>query len=125
MNKTKKILAMAAPLFILAGCYDQYVLDYDYSAVYVANQYDLRTLVVGEGMKFDFGVVLGGVMNNSQDRTIRFEIDDELVNREILRNYLCNDYEVLCAADGTEALRLMRERKDSLSLVLLDLLETR
>lgn len=83
MNKTKKILAMAAPLFILAGCYDQYVLDYDYSAVYVANQYDLRTLVVGEGMKFDFGVVLGGVMNNSQDRTIRFEIDDELVNGDL------------------------------------------
>ena len=49
-------------------------------------------------------------------------VDDELVNREILRNYLCNDYEVLCAADGMEALRLMRERKDSLSLVLLDLL---
>ena len=49
-------------------------------------------------------------------------VDDELVNREILRNYLCNDYEVLCAADGTEALRLMRERKDALSLVLLDLL---
>ena len=49
-------------------------------------------------------------------------VDDELINREILKNYLCNDYEVLCAANGTEALALMHEHKDSLSLVLLDLL---
>ena len=49
-------------------------------------------------------------------------VDDELINREILKNYLCNDYEVLCAANGTEALSLMHEHKDSLSLVLLDLL---
>ena len=49
-------------------------------------------------------------------------VDDEMINREILSSYLCDDYEVLCAADGTEALSLMREHKDSLSLVLLDLL---
>ena len=48
--------------------------------------------------------------------------DDEWINREILGNILKDDYEVLFAADGAEALTLIRENKDMLSLVLLDLL---
>ncbi len=79
MEKMKKIFLLPLALFTLAGCYDEYVKDYDYSAVYVASQYDLRSLVVGEGMKFDFGVVLAGVMDNAEDRTVRFVLDDELV----------------------------------------------
>ena len=37
-------------------------MDYDYNAVYVAYQYDLRTFVVGEGMKFDFTAALAGIV---------------------------------------------------------------
>ena len=83
MKKIIRILAMAAPVFAVWGCYEPYVVDYDYSAVYVAYQYDLRSLVVGEGMKFDFGAVLGGVINNDRDRTIRFEVSDELVTGDL------------------------------------------
>lgn len=83
MNTTKKILAIAVPLFMLVGCYDPYVLDYEYSGVYVANQYDLRTFVVGEGMKFELGTVLGGVISNTQDRNVRFVIDDNLVTEDL------------------------------------------
>ncbi len=48
--------------------------------------------------------------------------DDEWINREILGNLLKDDYEVLFASDGMETLSMIRENKDMLSLVLLDLL---
>ena len=49
-------------------------------------------------------------------------VDDEMVNREILGAMLQDEYELLFACDGAEALRVMRENKDTLSLVLLDIL---
>ena len=48
-------------------------------------------------------------------------VDDEQVNREILGLITGEDYEVLYAADGREALEVMRLNADFLSLVLLDL----
>lgn len=47
--------------------------------------------------------------------------DDEPINREILGAILGNDYEVIFACDGEETLKLIRENRDVLSLVLLDL----
>ncbi len=61
------------------ACYSPYVKDYDYSAVYIAYQYDLRSLIVGEGMSFNIGAVLGGVINNNTDRTVEFTVDDALL----------------------------------------------
>ena len=55
------------------------------------------------------------------EKRIILVADDELINREILSEYLRDDYEVLPAKDGVEAMHFIRERKDSLSLVLLDL----
>ena len=49
-------------------------------------------------------------------------VDDEALNRELLGAILEGDYEVLYAADGLEALQIIRENKDTLSLVLLDLM---
>ena len=61
MNTTKKILAIAVPLFMLVGCYDPYVLDYEYSGVYVANQYDL---VFENGIGFQsYGTLIAFRMN--------------------------------------------------------------
>ncbi len=48
--------------------------------------------------------------------------DDEMINREILAAILREDYEILFAADGEETIEKMREYKDTLSLVLLDVL---
>ena len=47
--------------------------------------------------------------------------DDEMINRAILGNLLETEYEVLYAADGREALEVMRANRGTLSLVLLDL----
>ena len=48
--------------------------------------------------------------------------DDEFVNREILRGILQDDYELIFAETGEEALNETRRNKDTLSLVLLDLI---
>lgn len=47
--------------------------------------------------------------------------EDELINREILREILQDEYELLFAENGEEALEVVRRCKNVLSLVLLDL----
>ncbi len=48
--------------------------------------------------------------------------DDELINRELLGMMLEEDFDVLYACDGEEAIEKIRENADTLSLVLLDLM---
>lgn len=48
-------------------------------------------------------------------------VDDAEVNREILRVILEDDYDVIMAADGEEALDALKRRQDDVSAVLLDL----
>lgn len=73
-------LASLLCLATLTGCYDDYVEDYDYSGVYIAYQYDLRSFIVGEGMQFEIGSVLGGVLANERDRSVYYVLDDDLVD---------------------------------------------
>ncbi|MBQ6126176.1 MAG: response regulator, partial [Erysipelotrichaceae bacterium] len=49
-------------------------------------------------------------------------VDDELINRNILGEILKTEYDVLYAEDGLQALQMIRENRDTLSLVLLDIL---
>ncbi len=49
-------------------------------------------------------------------------VDDQEINRDVLGLILENDYEVLYAENGREALEIMRERIDDLLIVLLDLI---
>ena len=49
-------------------------------------------------------------------------VDDQELNRDILGMILEDDYELLYAENGREALELMNERADELSIVLLDLM---
>ena len=56
------------------------------------------------------------------DRRTILVVEDEAVNREILETILKADYNVILAEDGAQALLRLREHRDSLSLVLLDLI---
>ena len=47
--------------------------------------------------------------------------DDEMINREILGELLKNDYELIYAADGREAVEQSQRHQESLALILLDL----
>ena len=49
-------------------------------------------------------------------------VEDEFVNRELLRMYLENEYELIFAETGAEAVESIRAHLDTLSLVLLDLI---
>lgn len=48
--------------------------------------------------------------------------DDEMINREILGAMLSDDYDVMFAEDGVRTLEMMRQNRETLSLVLLDIL---
>ena len=48
--------------------------------------------------------------------------DDEMINREMLSMILQDAYEVIFAENGREALQKMRTHRETLSIVLLDLL---
>lgn len=63
-----------------SACYDDYIRDYEYDAIYFPYQHDVRTFVVGEGMKIKFGVALGGVRENTRDRIINYQLDNSLIS---------------------------------------------
>ena len=63
--------------------------------------------------------------NLSTRRRTVLIVDDEEINREILGLSLEDDYELLFAGDGIEALEVMRDHSETLSLVLLDLMMPR
>ena len=81
----KKYLFILAATAALTSCYDDYVKDNDTQAVGFANQTDVRSVIVGEGMKFSTRVALGGTIENSVDRPISFEIDYSLVSDATLQ----------------------------------------
>lgn len=49
-------------------------------------------------------------------------VDDEFINREILKSILENDYSLIEACNGQEAIDLYRANEEDLSLVLLDMM---
>ena len=51
--------------------------------------------------------------------------DDEMVNREILAHILGSEYEIIKAADGVEAYEKANEYKNTLALIMLDLIMPR
>lgn len=49
-------------------------------------------------------------------------VEDEWINREILGNILQGEYDVVCAENGRQAVDILNEDADSISLILLDLM---
>ena len=48
--------------------------------------------------------------------------DDEMINRELLQNILSDEYDVLMAEDGEMAYDVIKQNRNTLSLILLDLM---
>lgn len=76
---------MACLLLSLAACepYEDYIKDFDYSAVYFGTQKPLRTLVTREDesqLEFKLGVVLAGLRENKTDQWATFEVDTTLLD---------------------------------------------
>jgi hypothetical protein len=93
----KKILAFIVLSIVMVSCYEDYILDYTYTGIYFPYQQDVRTFVVGEGMKFEVGAALGGVRKNTIDRNVSFILDNSLITPALLakmqsagQNYIKN-----------------------------------
>ncbi len=80
----KNAIIILAALFALTSCYGSYIKDSTSQGVGFANNVDVRTVVVGEGMKFSTGVALAGIINNGEDRTVNYTVDESLVGENAL-----------------------------------------
>lgn len=61
----------------------------------------------------------GHCMSSSLEKIL--VVDDSEMNREILKDMLGEEYEIVEAEDGIKAIEIMKERHKELSLVLLDM----
>lgn len=81
----KKLLVACVLLTgIMTSCYKDYIEDFAYTSIYFMYQTNVRTFVVGEGMKIEVGAALGGTRENTRDRVVNFSMDDKLVTADIL-----------------------------------------
>jgi hypothetical protein len=80
----KKIGIVLMLVAVMVSCYDDYISDFDYNGIYFPYQTDVRSFVVGEGMKIEIGASLGGVRENTKDRMVTFSIDNSLANAATL-----------------------------------------
>jgi hypothetical protein len=98
----KKIIIVVLALvisFLSCDRYDDYIHDFDYSAVYFATQRPLRTIVARDVMQFKFGVAVGGLRELNTEHWAKFVIDTTL----------------LSIVPGASALKLLPEAYYSLS----------
>jgi hypothetical protein len=80
----KKILAIVILSVAMVSCYEDYIYDFDYTGVYFPYQMNVRTFVVGEGMKVQVGAALSGVRENTFNRDVNFVLDNSLITPSLL-----------------------------------------
>jgi hypothetical protein len=112
----KKILAILLISVAMVSCYEDYLLDYDYSAIYFPFQQDVRTFVIGEGMKFEVGAALGGLRENNVDRNVGFEFKTSLITAaQLLSMQSSSQAHVKVPTTGLTALQMLPSSHYSLS----------
>lgn len=80
----KKITAFIAVCLGLTACYEDFIFDYDYSAIYTMYQYDLRTFIPEEeDLQLSFSVALAGVIENERDRKVQVVLDNDLLGSDL------------------------------------------
>ncbi len=84
----KKIALALIMFFLLVSCYDEFRTDYGYTTVafpsVTGNSSTAgvlgRTVVKNEGLKLDIGVYIAGVLENEEDRWVKFVVDPTLMS---------------------------------------------
>ncbi len=77
----KKIFLFLTISLMCMSCskWDDYIKDYDFTAVYFSYQNQLRTIVADDDMSFEFGVYMGGRRENTRDEWATYKIVPELL----------------------------------------------
>jgi hypothetical protein len=73
------LLCLLALGFFSCEKYEDYIKDYDFSAVYFATQKPLRTIVAYDDMSFKVGVALAGKRVNNEAEWVSYSIDPSLL----------------------------------------------
>jgi hypothetical protein len=83
----KKIVLAFIMISLLASCYDPFRIDYPYTTVAFTSVKGNattdgvlgRSVVKNEGLKLDIGVYLSGVLENTKQRSVTFQIDPTIL----------------------------------------------
>jgi hypothetical protein len=80
MNRYIIIIALIG--FFVSSCekYEDYMVDYNYSAVYFPHTTIDRTVIAGEYMDIGVGIFLGGSIENNSEEWATYEIDPEILS---------------------------------------------
>ena len=105
----KKIILLLFLTTTFNACYEEYIYDYNYDGVYFPYQLDVRTFVVGEGMRVNIGVSLGGVRQNKSDRIVEYTIDESLITSSTLSDMKFSADYIKNSMEGVTALKLLPE----------------
>ncbi len=97
----KKFLMLFTLIALLSSCYDDYVKDFDKSFVYLPYQTNVRTFVVGEGMKVEVGAVLGGVLDNRKERVVNYSIDNSIITPSVYQSMISDTRDYVKNSLGT------------------------
>ena len=111
----KNIFIIIIALLGLTSCYEDYVENYANPAVGFANNVDVRSIVVGEGMTFSTGVALAGVIDNTEDRTVSYQVQDTLASSAKLAAMTTSAQSYIVSyAKGIKSLKLLPSSEYSL-----------
>lgn len=105
MKKITTVLLLLSVL--MTSCYKDYIEDFDYTAIYFMYQTNVRTFVVGEGMKIEVGAALSGVRENTGDRIVNFDMDTKLINASILAAMKAGAAYIKEAVGSVDTLKVM------------------
>lgn len=98
MKIKRKYIGLALAAVLLGACKNEEIAfpDFDYKSVYFANQYLVRTVVLGEDLlvdnsldnqhKVEIKATVGGVYENKEDVKIDVAVDESLLNGVFFSN---------------------------------------
>lgn len=82
INMSRFAIIIICTGFVLSSCekYEEYMVDYKYSAIYFPHATIDRTVIVGEYMNIGVGIFLGGRIENNSEEWATYEIDPEILS---------------------------------------------
>ncbi len=79
MKNIKLILLFASIVTVFSCSFEDGPIEFEYTMVSFPNQNYVRNVIVGEGLEMNIGVTFSGVLNNTMQREVGYEIDPTLV----------------------------------------------
>jgi len=77
-NTVAKIFFLIIASFFIAGCeFDDFVKDYDFTALYFAKDKIGRSIIIGEYDFIQVGVVLSGKVTNEEEEWVKYHLNSD------------------------------------------------